>query len=161
MPSSDAHGNDHNEDRVRHRRLDLLAKLKVLLKEHRQPFERVVEHTTNLARAHQTHGQFAEDPRVLRHRLRERRTTLDLGLNVADDLLEAHVRRLLLQNVETADQRDTGVDHRGELATEDREILQPDALAEAEAELLLRRLLRQRRGLLLLDTRREEALIAQ
>src|SRR5207237_8896332 len=68
--------------------------------------------------------------------------------------LQLRARRLFRQRAQTSDQRDAGVDHRGELAAKDREIGQLHA-AEAAAWLP------GRRGLALLDAGDLEPLLPQ
>ena len=49
---------------------------------------------------------------------------LDLDLNLSKDALQFWIRRLFTENVKRADERDAGIDHGGELAAEDRKVLQ-------------------------------------
>ena len=71
-----------------------------------------------------------EDLRVLLHRVGERCAALDVGSRREDRLGEILVFLLVAENLEALHQRQAGVDHDGELASEDRHVLRIDLLAE-------------------------------
>src|ERR1043166_8977865 len=68
---------------------------------------------------------------MTRHRGRERRTFFDVLSHLEQGLLKVLVVLLLGQDLETLDQRQTGVDHHGKLARKDRQVFRLDLFAAA------------------------------
>ena len=66
---------------------------------------------------------------MLAHRIGERRARLDVGARLQDHGREVLVLFLRAENVEALDERQAGVDHHGELAREDGQVLGGDLLA--------------------------------
>ncbi len=122
---------DRDDQRVGHRRLHLAAQLDLLLDRVGQAQQHAVERTADLTGAHHRDVEAVERLRVLRHRLRERRALLDVHPDLVDDLGERLALGLLGEDVERAQQREAGVDHRRELAREDRDVLQLDAVGRS------------------------------
>ena len=67
---------------------------------------------------------------MLLHGVGERGAALDVLTHGEEHFLEVRVVLLASQDLETLDQRQTGVDHDGELTREDRDVLAADASAE-------------------------------
>ena len=61
-------------------------------------------------------------------------TTLHIGHDLLDHRLEMRLFQLPAQNVQTLDQRQTGIDHGGELPREDAQVLDPHTLLLQELE---------------------------
>ena len=70
---------------------------------------------------------------MLAHRVGERRARLDVGPRRQDDGGEVLVLFLAAENVEALHERQAGVDHHGELAGEDGQVLGGDLLADLAA----------------------------
>ena len=92
--------------------------------------EHAVEHTAGLTGAHHRDVEAVERLRVLGERRRQRRALLDVEADLVDDRGERLVLRLLGEDVQRTQQRQAGVDHRRELAREDRDVLQLDPVRE-------------------------------
>ena len=90
---------------------------------------------TDLARLDEVHVEVVEGFRVLAQRVRERRTLFDVALDLANDRLEGLVRLLFGEDVETLNEREACVDHRGELSREDDEVASRDPFLQ-EREIL-------------------------
>ena len=127
MPISTMMAKRADEDRVDHRRLDGAADAVFLLELRGEAVEDLVEDAAELAGADHADVQLAEHLGVLLERVGEADAGLDVGADLADDLGELLVRRLLLEDVQAAQHRETGVHHRRELAREDGEVLGLDA----------------------------------
>src|SRR5207302_5138292 len=122
---------------IDHRALHLPDDGVVLFEELGQPDQDGVEDAARFAGRDHVDVQVAERLGVLAQRVGERLTALhvihDLPRGVGEDL----VLGLLRQDVEGLDERQTGVDHRGELAGEHDDVAGFDAAAELEVELAL------------------------
>ena len=160
LPQNDAdheHGDHDDGDRIDHRRLHLALQLDRFLDVGREPLENRVENTARLARRDHVGEQRIERLRVLLHGVGQRRAAFDVRPGREDRLGEVLVFLLAAQNLEALHERQAGVDHDGELADEDRQVLRIDLLAELA-------LLGWRGGRLLLgrrDARDEHLLAAQ
>src|SRR5581483_4243122 len=128
-------GDRHDDAWVDHRALHLADQVVVLLHEDREAHQDRVENTARLAGRHHVHVQIAEGLRVFPQGVGDRVTGLDVEHDGPRDGLERWVLTLLRENVERLDQRQTGVDHRRELAGEDDDVAHLDPAA---ARLLLR-----------------------
>ncbi len=82
-----------------------------------------VEDATRFARGNHVRVERVERLRVLLHRVGQPRARLDVGADPEDVVGERLVRLLLAEDLETLHERQAGVDHDGELAGEDRQIL--------------------------------------
>ena len=126
----DDDGDRHNRQRIDHRGVDLRLQFDVLFNVGRQTLENGVENTAGLAGGDHVDVEVVEGLRVFAHRLGEGRAAFNVLAHLKDDLLEGRVVLLLPENVETLDERKTGIDHHRKLAGEDRDVLRLDAAAE-------------------------------
>ena len=117
-----------DDERVDHRALHAAADLHLLLDLDRDSVEDGVEDARGLAGLDHRDVEAVEGVRVARHRLREEHAALDVRAHVADDGGERLVVGLLLEDDERCDDVEARVDHRRELAREDLQRAQLDAL---------------------------------
>src|SRR2546423_13354085 len=128
----DADGDDDDRRRVDHRRDDVAAQLDDLLDVGREALEDEVEYAARLARLDHVDEELVEDFRVARHRGGERRAFFNVLARLRQDHREVFALLLLREYLEALDERESGVNHHGELAREDCKLLGLDLLAPAE-----------------------------
>src|SRR5437762_3593984 len=138
-----------DRDRVDHRALDLALQLGGLLDVAGQPLQDDVEDTSGLTDGEHVDEEIVEHLRILLERLREGGAALDFVRNAGRHRAQGLGVALLRQNRQALSDREAGVDHRGELARVDREVL----VLDGAADLLDGRGL----GLPLLNRRRDDA----
>ncbi len=126
---------------VGHRRLHLAVELDLLLDRVGQSQEHAVQHAPGLAGADHGDIETVERLRVLGECGREARPALDVHAHLVRDLGQDLVVGLLREDVQRAQQRQTGVDHRCELSREDRDVLHLDLVAEPRDLQFLREVL--------------------
>src|SRR5256884_2337871 len=120
-----------------HRAFHLSHDRVVLLEELGQPDQYGVEDAARFAGRDHVDVQIAERLGVLAQRIGEGLTALDVIDDLPGDVGEDLILGLLRQDVERLDERQAGVDHRGELAGEHDDVAGLDAAAELEVELEL------------------------
>src|SRR5207253_1469829 len=81
-----------------------------------------IENTAGLAGRDHVDEQVGKNFGMAAHRVGQRLPRFDVVQNVADDLLQHLVFALLRQNVERLHERQTGVDHGGELTRENNDV---------------------------------------
>jgi hypothetical protein len=120
----DDDGGDRDDgDRVDQGGADLGAQLDRLLDVGREALQDGVEDTARLAGGDHVHVEIVEGLGVPPHGVGQRRARLDVLAHLQEDLREALVLLLVREDLEALHQRQSGVDHDGELAGEDRERL--------------------------------------
>ena len=176
----DADCGKKNHGRVDHRALDLVLDLLRLFGKLGQAVQHNFEHTARLTGLHHVDIEVVEDLGIRRKRLGERSAAGD----AFGDAVQARPHRrnlvLLLENLDAAHERKTGVDQRSELTSERREVfrlyaslqegrhldvdldilIEGSALLRGSGGLLGRRLLacrRRSRALHLTDGAREQS----
>ena len=127
-----ANRHQHDGRRVDHRRDDVLLELDDLLDEGREALENQVQDAARLAGLDHVRVELVEDLRVARHRRRQGRALLHVLPHLLQGLLEVFVLLLLRQNVQALHEGQAGVNHHGELAREDGEVLGLDSLRPAD-----------------------------
>src|SRR5581483_10697469 len=135
---SDEHEGREADDhrRVDHRALDAPPDPLLLLDLERDAVEHDVEDAGSLAGLDHRDEQAREDSGMLRHRLREEETALDVAAQLLHDDGERRIVGLLLEDDERADNVESRLDHRGELARKDLKRLRLDlVVAEAQRRL--------------------------
>ena len=146
------HNRDHqDDDRIEHRRHDLVFDFLGLLLKFRQAQEDEFEHAAQLAGFHHVDVEFVKNLRVPGEALGECASALDGFGQIDDDALEDRVRLLFGENRQPPEERKAGVDQRRELPREDHERSRLDRLFLQEGNLdfdllLGRRLFRGRLG---------------
>src|SRR5207249_4503537 len=120
-PDQDEGREDHDHRRVDHRPLHAALDLRLLLDLEGDAVEDGVEDSRSLAGLDHRDEEPTEDLRMARHRLGEQEAALDVGAELADDHAEVAVLGLLLEDHEGADDVESRLDHRRELAREDLE----------------------------------------
>ena len=143
-----AAGHGQHDDRVGHGALHLALQGVGLLQEDGQPAQDHVQDAARLAGGDHVRIQVGEHARVLLQGLGQRRAALDVGRHLHHHFLEVGLVELAAQHVQALHQRQAGVDHGRELAREDREVLDADALLLEEPA--------HGRGLRLLADRRDD-----
>jgi hypothetical protein len=103
--------------------MTLLRVLACLSRKAGQALEHHVRVAGRLARAHHAHVERREDARVLLDGLREGAALVDLLAHVAEDGLELAGLDLLDQRLERVVERDAGLEQRGQLARDLRQLL--------------------------------------
>jgi hypothetical protein len=136
---ADAHEDRQAEDHdgVGQGGLDLAAQPDVGLEVVGDLAHRDVEEAAGLAGPAHADHQWGEDGGVAGEGRRQAVAGLDVLLDVAQHLAELDVVGLVGHDRERAEHGQAGVDHRGELAREDREVLGLDPLLAPEADLAL------------------------
>ena len=149
QPSSYA----HDSDRVNQCRLDRLAQLDSLFNVGGQSLQNGVQDTAGFAGLDHVHSEVVEYFRMTTHRIRQRGAAFHGAADVRQHLLESSVLLVGRKDFETLNERQSGIDHDGELAEEDGQLLSLDfAFPEGgECELLA----------LFLDRSRSNALAAE
>jgi hypothetical protein len=94
----DAHCHRHHNDRVNHRRHDLVLNLVGFLLKFRKPVEHQLQHAANLARFDHVDVQVVKDPRMQRQRVRKRVTALNGVSKFVNGLFQYLVAFLFRQN---------------------------------------------------------------
>src|SRR6266403_1977473 len=112
----------HDARRVDHRAFDLALQLGGLLEVVGEAHEDRVEDAADLACLDEARVQVAEDLPVPADRIRERRAGLDVVLDMSEDLPERLRVGLRREDVQALHDRQTRVDHRGELPREDDDV---------------------------------------
>ncbi len=128
----DDDGDGDDRDRVEQRRLDLGLDGEHLFLVGREAIEDRVEHAGGLAGGHQVAVERVEILGMLAKRLRHRRTGLDLVLDVHHETRKARIAVAARDDLERLQQRHAGLQHRRQLAREERDVLLADTLAAAE-----------------------------
>ena len=127
--NGDADGDDGDGGRIHHGRLDLLAQLGSALQVGGQAGQNFRQQTAAFAGRDHADVQLVKGLGVLLQRFRKTVTALDAGANVLDGIAHDFVGRLLGQRLEGLDHRQTGVNHRRQLAGEHDQIGQSDSAA--------------------------------
>src|SRR3984893_17272454 len=125
----DHHSKGNDGDRVDQRRLDGRAQLDRLFHVDGQALENDVENTAGLARLDHVGSQVVEDDRKPAHGIGQRRATFDGGPDTEQGFLKGGILLVGAENLQTLHQRQTGVNHDGELAEEHRNFLDLDLAA--------------------------------
>src|SRR2546427_2435840 len=112
----------HDARRVDHRAFDLALQLGGLLEVVGEAHEDRVEDAADLSRLDEARVQVAEDLPVPADRIRERRAGIDVVLDLSEDLPERLRVGLRREDVQALHDRQTRVDHRGELPREDDDV---------------------------------------
>ena len=124
-------------DRVDHGRFHRSLQLDVLFDVGRKPLEDGIENTARLARLDHVHVQRIKNLGRAAHGGRERSATFHLGARAGQHFLKDLVFLLASKNLKTLDERQTSVNHDGELARENSQLLGVDAPAKCgDVELL-------------------------
>jgi hypothetical protein len=122
---------------INHGRLHGPFQLDVLFDVARQALENGIENTARLAGFHHVVIERIENLLVLLHRSGQRGAALDRSTHSGEDLLEGLVLLLARENLEALHEGQARVDHHGELAGEDGQLLRFDARAKSgDIELL-------------------------
>jgi hypothetical protein len=128
----DEDGDADDGRRVDERRDHVAPQLDQLLDEGREALEDEVEDAARLARLDHVDEELIEDLRVAAHGGGQRRALLHVLPRLAEGLREELVVLLLREDFQTLDEREARVDHHGELAREDRQLLGLDLAALGE-----------------------------
>src|SRR5205085_3038461 len=123
-------GDAHDGDRINHRRLDLRVQLDRLLDVLSESLKNRVENTACLTGGDHVREEIVEDFRMLAHRVGQTRAGLDVLPDLNQRTFEYLVILLATEDLEALDERETGVDHYGELPREDRDRLRRNFAAE-------------------------------
>ncbi len=94
--------------------------------------QHLVEDTAGFPGPHHVDEDGREDARMLCERIGEGLAGLDVLAYVGDHVAKRRVLSLLAEDRQTLRQRESGVDHRGELPSEDRHVLRFDAAADLD-----------------------------
>jgi len=87
-----------------------------------------VEDTAALTRGHEIDKQFIEYLRIFFQGIGKGGPAFDIRLHIGDDFGKGLILFLLGEEIEALDQRKTGVDHRGEDAGKNHDVLFTDLL---------------------------------
>ena len=118
-----AQGDNQHHNRVRHCALNLVLDLLSLFKKLGEPIQRLFKDTAGLTCLRHVNVKMVKNSRILRQRLRERRTPFHGDSHAEEGLLQCRILRLLCQNPETSHQREARVHQRGKLAGQHHEFL--------------------------------------
>ena len=119
----DDHGKGKHDDRINHRRLDLVFDLLRLFLELRETGENKFQHTAELAGFHHVDEELVKNSRMLRQALGESAAALHGIGELVDRVLEQNVALLFGEDVEPAQKRQAGIDQGRELPGEDHQDL--------------------------------------
>ena len=132
-----------DDDRIGHRRFDFLAQSRAGFEEPGQPIQNLREQTAGFTRFHHADKQPVENARMFRDRFMESFAALNARGHVADDVAQDFCRlgiALLVERGQRLDERNAGVDHRGQLPGEKHQIGlfdRPNSFARSAARSLL------------------------
>ena len=162
---ADGDADDHAG--IDHRTDDFFLELGGFFHEVGQALEDQIEHTAGLTRGDHVHVKFVERLGEFAGRVGERAAAFDFIRHAADDRLEQTRLLLIFENLQAAQDRQTGVLQRGKLAGKSHQLLARDA-ADGDRHLPLGRealglllfLFDGLAGRLFLDLGREKTLTA-
>ena len=126
----DAHGHDQNGDGIKQRGLDLALDFLRLFREFGEPFEHDFEHTAQFAGLDHVDEQAVENFGMLRQRFGEGAAAFNGNGQFAQNVFQRDVAFLFFQHAQSAQQRQTGIHQRGQLAGEGRQHLRLHPPAE-------------------------------
>src|ERR1700691_2497367 len=126
----DAAGNAHDGGRINHGGLHGALELDVLFNVAGEALENGVQNTARLAGFDHVVVQRVEDLLVLLHGSGKSGAAFDRAAHAIENLLEGDVLLLSSENLQALHQGQTGVNHDGELAGEDGQLLRVHAAAE-------------------------------
>src|SRR5690606_26192563 len=98
----------------------------------RKTLQDQIEHTTRFTGLDHVRVKAVKDLRVPLERLKECRTFFDVGADLTQNILKERILLLFGENVETLNERQTGIDHNGELPRENGEFLRFDLFAASK-----------------------------
>jgi len=130
----DDDGDGDDRGRIDHRALDLLGQLHRLLDVVGEAGQDRIENAAHLPRGDEVDEEGVEDLRVAGQRVGEGGAALHVLLDLEDHLLERRVLLLRPEDVQALDEGKPRVDHGGELAGEDGELLPGDFLLPLPGE---------------------------
>ena len=101
-----------------------------------QPVEDGIQNTARFPRGHEVAEQVVEDRRLLAESVGESGARLDVPFHLDQNFLEIFIILLAGEDFQALNEGKPGVDHRGELAGEDDDLLLPDSLPLQEGKAL-------------------------
>ncbi len=126
--SHDDHREGEHDDRINHRRLDLVFDLLRFFLELGETTEDEFEHAAELASFHHVDEELVKNLRMLFEAFGKRAATLHGISELIDCALENKIAFLFRQHIQPAEQRQTGVDQGRELAGKNHQHLGFDRL---------------------------------
>src|SRR5581483_6110763 len=121
--TDDQNGHANDSDRIDQGRLHGSPQADSFFYVNCQALQDDVENTAGFAGFDHVRGEVVENDRILTHGIGQRGAAFNGGPDTGEGFLEGGIFLIGRQNFQTLDQRQASVDHDGELAEEDRNVL--------------------------------------